>query len=190
MSISLLARAAGLAKGLFGGAKVAAGAKAAGAAAKGLQGRRMAAQALHSYMGGPVNATNLAVNFGMDAGFGVMQGIATPGDLGDKVIAGTASAVGGALGGIGAVSALGKHKNNAGLRMMGEFGGGWGGDMVGQMGGDMLLRAKGGGTTPWEKVQMDSDQQYRQQLERELMAQYGIGGYQPTDLIDSTGGLA
>ena len=46
-----------------------------------------------------------------------------------------------------------------------------GGDMMGQMVGDGLLRAKGGGTTPWEKLQQEGDQEYRAQLEREILAQ-------------------
>ena len=33
------------------------------------------------------------------------------------------------------------------------------------------------------KVQQDSDQQYRQELERQILATYGIGGYNQTDLI-------
>ena len=61
--------------------------------------------------------------------------------------------------------------------------GGIAGDMVGQSVGDVVLRAKGGGTTPWEKLQQEGDQQYRQELERQILASYGIGGYNQTDLI-------
>ena len=152
--------------------------------------KRFAGNALNDYMGpGGVTPTNLAMNFGFDAGFGVLQGINTPGDLGDKLIAGTTSAVGGAMGGVGAVGMLGKYKNNPALRMMGEFGGGYGGDMMGQMVGDGLLRAKGGGTTPWEKIQQDGDAQYRAQLEREILAQHGIGGYNVPDYFMGENGL-
>ena len=147
--------------------------------------RRFAGKALNDYMGpGGFTPTNIALNFGMDGAFGVLQGINTPGDLGDKIIAGTASGVGGALGGIGAVSALGKHRNNPAIRMLGEVGGGFGGDFAGQAVGDTAMRLKGGGTTPYEKLAASQDQEYRQQLEREILASLGLGGYQPSDLIN------
>ena len=38
---------------------------------------------------------DLVANFGIDAAFGVMQGVMTPGDLREKLIAGTTTAVGG-----------------------------------------------------------------------------------------------
>ena len=154
--------------------------------------KRFAGKALQDYMG-PDDIPmiqKIGMNFGPDAFFGVMQGAMTPGDLGDKLIAGTTTAVGGAMGGVGAVGMLGKHKNNPALRMMGEFGGGYAGDMMGQMVGDSLMRAKGGGMTPWERVQQEGDAQYRQQLEREILAQYGIGGYNVPDLFMSENGLA
>ena len=196
-------------KGLFGAGKAVGAAKAATgiganikaagipairAAASGggkLGGiKRWAGQALRDYMGPEgITPTNLAVNFGMDAGFGVMQGINTPGDLGDKIIAGTASGLGGALGGIGAVGLIPGAKKNMGMRMLAEFGGGYAGDMGGQMLGDTVLRAKGGGTTPWEKVQLSADQEYREQLERQILAQYGIGGYNVPDLFMQDNGL-
>ena len=187
-----LASALGMAKGLVGGAKATQLAipglmgAAKGAATKGGMGavKKFAGNALANYMGpGGVTAGNVAANFAPDAVFGVMQGAMTPGDLGDKLIAGGSTAIGGALGGVGAVSALGKFGQQGGGRMLAEFGGGMLGDMVGQGAGDVVLRAKGGGTTPWEKVQQQGDQEYRQQLEREVLAAYGIGGYNQTDLL-------
>jgi len=187
-----LASAVGMAKGLVGGAKATQLAipglmgAAKGAATKGGMGavKKFAGNALANYMGpGGVTAGNVAANFAPDAVFGVMQGAMTPGDLGDKLIAGGSTAIGGALGGVGAVSALGKFGQQGGGRMLAEFGGGMLGDMVGQGAGDVVLRAKGGGTTPWEKVQQQGDQEYRQQLEREVLAAYGIGGYNQTDLL-------
>jgi len=146
--------------------------------------KRFAGKALADYMGpGGVTAKNLATNFGMDAAFGIYQGAMTPGDLGDKLIAGVGTGVGGAMGGVGLVSALGKHKNNAIARMGAELGGNLVGDMGGQVVSDAVLRAKGGGTTPWEKLQQEGDQQYRQEIERQMLAQLGIGGYNQTDLL-------
>ena len=148
--------------------------------------RRMAGQALEGYLGEKPTLGNLASNFGFDAAFGVMQGMATPGDLGDKLIAGVSTGVGGALGGVGAVGTAraltGKTPQGFGRQVL-EFGGGYGGDMLGQMGGDALMRIKGGGTTPWEKVQQSADQEYRAQLEREMLARMGVGGYNQTDLF-------
>jgi hypothetical protein len=187
-----LASAVGMAKGLVGGAKATQlaipglMATGKGAAAKTAMGgvKKFAGNALANYMGpGGVTAGNIAANFAPDAVFGVMQGAMTPGDLGDKIIAGGSTAIGGALGGVGAVSALGKFGQQGGGRMLAEFGGGMLGDMGGQMVGDQVLRAKGGGLTPWEKVQQEGDQEYRQQLEREVLAAYGIGGYNQTDLL-------
>ena len=179
-------------KGLMGAGKVAGAAKGAASAGKLAVIKRFAGKALMDYMG-PDDIPmiqKIGMNFGPDAFFGVMQGAMTPGDLGDKLIAGTTTAVGGAMGGVGAVGMLGKHKNNPALRMMGEFGGGYAGDMVGQMVGDGLLRAKGGGTTPWEKLQQEGDQQYRAQIEREILAQMGIGGYNVPDLFMQDNGFA
>ena len=191
-----LASAVGMAKGLVGGAAAkqlaipglmgAGKAAAAQTAARGGLGavKKFAGKALADYMGpGGVTAKNLATNFGMDAAFGLYQGAMTPGDLGDKLIAGVGTGVGGAMGGVGLVSALGKHKNNAIARMGAELGGNLVGDMGGQVVSDAVLRAKGGGTTPWEKLQQEGDQQYRSEIERQMLAQLGIGGYNQTDLI-------
>ena len=183
----LLAKAVGFAKGLSG-LGIAKTAPAMGGFMKGAAARagatKFAGKALADYMGpGGMSAGNIAMNFGPDILFGGMQGVMTPGDIGDKIIAGTTTAVGGAMGGVGAVGALGKYKNNMGARIMAEMGGGIAGDMVGQGVGDSVMRVKGGGTTPWEKIQQEGDQQYRQELERQILATYGLGGYNQTDLI-------
>ena len=36
------------------------------------------------------------------------------------------------------------------------------------------LRMKGGGTTPYEKQSATADQQYKAQIEQEMMRKYGI----------------
>ena len=134
--------------------------------------KRFAGQALNDYMGpGGVTPGNIAMNFGPDLLFGGLAGAMTPGDLGDKLIAGTTTAVGGAMGGVGAVGMLGKYKNNPALRLMGEMGGGIAGDMVGQNVGDSILRVKGGGMTPYEREAMLADAEYRRQIEAELISQ-------------------
>ena len=187
-----LASAVGMAKGLVGGTAARQLAipglmgAAKGAATKGGMGavKKFAGKALADYMGpGGVTAKNLAANFGLDAALGIYQGAMTPGDLGDKLIAGVGTGMGGAMGGVGLVSALGKHKNNQLARMGAELGGNLVGDMGGQIVSDQVLRAKGGGTTPWEKLQQEGDQKYRQEIERQMLAQLGIGGYNQTDLL-------
>ena len=133
-------------------------------------------------MGGTPNLTNIGQNFGLDAAFGVMQGMNTPGDLGDKIIAGTTSAVGGGLGGIAATTMIPGGMGK--LRWLTEIGGGYAGDMAGQAVGDVAMRLKSkDGMTPWERLQTEGDAEYRAQLERETLAKYGLGGYQPTDLF-------
>ena len=92
----------GFAKGAAARAAIGGAAKKVGAGKVG----KFAGDALSKYMGpGGVTAGNIAANFAPDAVFGVMQGAMTPGDLGDKIIAGGSTAIGGALGGVGAVSA-------------------------------------------------------------------------------------
>lgn len=180
-----LAKLTGAIKGL-GAAKQLAipGLQAAAGGGKMATAKKFAGDALARYMGpGGVTTGNIIANFSPDLVFGAMQGAMTPGDLGDKLIAGTTTAVGGALGGIGAVSAMGKYGQTGPGRMLAEFGGGMLGDMAGQGVGDAVLRVKGGGTTPFEKVQQSADQEYRQQLERQILAAYGIGGYNQTDLL-------
>ena len=169
-------------KGLFAGGKAAAGIGAGKQLAiPGLQAmtggkmgaiKRFAGQALTDYMGpGGVTPGNIAMNFGPDLLFGGLQGVMTPGDLGDKLIAGTTTAVGGAMGGVGAVGMLGKHKNVPALRLMGEMGGGIAGDMIGQGVGDSLMRLKGGGMTPYEKEAMLADAEYRRRIQEDMISQ-------------------
>jgi hypothetical protein len=62
-----------------------------------------------------------------------------------------------------------------------------GGDMVGQGVADGLLRIKGGGTTPYEK--MAAEQQ--RELEQRILSQYlsGKGGYPTRDPMLAANGL-
>jgi hypothetical protein len=52
--------------------------------------------------------------------------------------------------------------------MMSEIVGGVGGDYAGMMVGDQVLRAKGGGMTPWEKMAIEE----RRLLEQQIIAEY------------------
>jgi hypothetical protein len=114
----------------------------------------------------PWTREGLITQFAPDVLFGTLGGVMTPGDLGDKVIAGTAQAVGGGLGGVG-LRGLTGAKSGAGI-MMSEIVGGVGGDYAGMMVGDQVLRAKGGGMTPWEKMAIEE----RRLLEEQIIAEY------------------
>ena len=103
-----------------------------------------------------------------DIMFGGLEAAMTPGDIGDKIIAGTGSAMGGALGGL----ALGKlgGKNQAlgtALDMAGSIAGDFGGRAV----SDAVLRGKdaitgGQGLTPYEKMSQEHSKWKCCRLER------------------------
>tara|TARA_R110002049_G_scaffold216816_1_gene388277 strand:- start:197 stop:841 length:645 start_codon:yes stop_codon:yes gene_type:complete len=161
--------------GLMGAAKAGgtrmAGGKLAGLGTKMLGGLKAAV---------PRTMDDAALMIGPDVLFGGIAGAMTPGDLGDKLIAGTSTAVGGAVGGIGVRGALGgvapkMMATKPYMQMGAELVGGMGGDIAAQGVADNILRVKGGGTTPYEK--MAADQQ--KELEQQILQQYlsGKGGY-------------
>ena len=160
---------------------------AAGAAGKtfaGANANRMSATRLLDWAKSPQGVEALAL-YTPDAIGGVMTAMHTPGDLGDKAIAAVTMGGGSALGGAGARKLLGNRGGQIG-RIVADMAGGELGYTGGAMVQDAALRAKGGGTTPYEKL----DAQYRQQLEREILAQYGLGGYDLGDLFLQQNGLA
>ena len=168
--------------GVKGGLKVAHAGRKAGQVLSnsGIAGR--AAEGIRQAI--PRNMDDAALMIGPDILFGGLAGAMTPGDIGDKLIAGGMTAVGGAAGGIGMRGALGgiapeAMKNHAYMQMGAELVGGLGGDMAGQGVADGLLRIKGGGQTPYEK--MAADQQ--KQLEQDILRRYlsGKGGYPEQD---------
>ena len=192
----------GLAKGIIGGGKAAAGVKAAvgvgpqlTGATKGAFMRRAAGDALGkagTYIGShtPKSLTDaanlivgkdlmskpadLAFRLAPDAAFGLMGAAMTPGDLGDKAIAGTTQFLGGGLTGL----AMGRGARAMGASQrvadMVDMGGSIAGDMIGMQVGDGLMRIKGGGMTPWEKQAAEQDELYRAQVMQELQQQFGL----------------
>ena len=129
--------------------------------------------------------TNTALMFGPDLAFGAMAGAMTPGDLGDKMIAGTMTGVGGALGGVGLRSLY--PGSNSAIMMGLELGGGLGGDMLGQGIADSMLRVKGGGTTPYEKMAAEQQRELEQDILRRVLS--GKGGYPAQDQFLASNGL-
>lgn len=133
------------------------------------------------------NPLQIAYRIVPDVGFGVLAGVQTPGDLGDKLIAGGAQAAGGVLGGIttgGAVkSVLGRTKMNpkyvSGVSDLADMIGSYGGDFAGMMVGDNIQRGKdilmgGQGFTPYERMSIEEQERYAELLKQQILAQYGL----------------
>ena len=133
-----------------------------------------------------------------DLFFGGVAGLMTPGDLGDKLIAGTTATAGGALGSMGLRAGInavrpgavipGAANYRGGVDMMSEIIGGFGGDVAANGVADGIMRIKGGGTTPWEKMAADQQQQMEQEILRKYLS--GKGGYPTVDPTLASNGLA
>jgi hypothetical protein len=100
--------------------------------------------------------------------FGGIEATMTPGDMGDKAIAGLGSALGGGFGGL-ALSKLAGRNNNLGFML--DMAGSIGGDMAGRMGAEQIQRGKdklsgGKGQTPYEKLG-EKDREALEQMIRE-----------------------
>jgi len=202
LALPALGKALGFAKGLAGLGGVAAGKTAAAEAAlAGLRGGQAARIAAKKFAGDALakagtlvpknigeaakmivgndlynNKGQLIGRLAPDALFGVITAATTEGDIGDKLIAGTASAAGGGLGGIAAGRAANAAKLGNTVGFLADMGGSIAGDMVGMKIAEETMRLKGGGTTPMEKMMMEQDAIYRAQLEQEFLNKYGLGG--------------
>jgi len=201
-AIPLLTKAGVALKGLAGAGAVKqlvipglmAGTK--GAAAKGILGKLGTRMAGSKFLANaatmmPKTKTELAMRVAPDAIFGVMAGAMTPGDLGDKLIAGTTATAGGALGGLAARGAIGgispKLMNNPIMDISTEMIGGMAGDIAAQGVADGILRAKGGGMTPYEKMAAEQQKELEQQILRQYLS--GKGGYPSQDNFLTANGL-
>lgn len=194
MAIPLVAPAvAGLAKlglgaklsGALGAAKGLVGAGAAKQLAiPGLQvaaknaGARMAGDAMFkSGLGkavfGDMTKGQIGMRLAPDLMFGGVAGLMTPGDLGDKLIAGGAQAVGGGLGGVAVGRAAGRMGETAGF--LGDMAGSFAGDFAGMAVGDNMMRGKdrllgGKGQTPYEKLNEEQQSALVQQIRNQTLA--------------------
>jgi hypothetical protein len=135
--------------------------------------------------------TEIVGRLAPDALFGVMEGVMTPGDLGDKIIAGSGAAIGGATGGL----ALGKLGGNTPAGFLLDMGGSIGGDMIGRMASDQILRGKdaisgGKGQTPFEKMGEQQQLEMIQAGKTQALAELGLlpSSYQQY-LVDPTTGM-
>ncbi len=113
-----------------------------------------------------------------DIGFGALTGMMTPGDLGDKFIAGaTDAAVGAGLTG-GLRGVIGARPGTA-LSTAIEYGGGMATGFASQPVSEALLRLKGGGLSPYDKLQQEQYAGIRQQVEEEVYQQLMAGNRSP-----------
>jgi len=125
------------------------------------------------------SAGEIALRLVPDVGFGALAAVQTPGDIGDKLIAGSAQAAGGILGGIGTAGALRKMGAGGAIQNLGDMAGSVVGDFAGMAVGDNTMRIKdrvmgGYGETPWERMGAQQQAEYAQQLEQQILAQYGL----------------
>lgn len=131
---------------------------------------------------GGMTGGQIAGRLAPDALFGVLAATQTPGDIGDKLIAGGASAIGGGLGGLAVGRAVGSIpglRNNMTVQNIADFAGSIGGDYAGMYAGDQVMRGKdmlagGQGLTPYERLGAEDQQAFAQNLERQILAQYGL----------------
>lgn len=140
----------------------------------------------------------IALRIVPDVGFGVLAATQTPGDLGDKLIAGGSQAIGGILGGVGTTGLLRKIpglENQQALLNLADMVGSVGGDFAGMAVGDNVARAKdalmgGSGQTAWERMGQQEQAAFAQQLENQILAQYGLlPGTREQYAIDPTTGM-
>ena len=135
---------------------------------------RFAGDAL-KYFTKDIGAGEMAARLGMDAIGGTMAAIYTPGDIGDKLIAGTASTIGGAAGGL----MLGKVGGPGIMGTALDFGGSMLGDIGASMLGEQAMKGKSalqgeGFRTPWEKMSDEQQKMMAEQIKNDVLRQYGL----------------
>jgi hypothetical protein len=136
---------------------------------------RFAGKALQ-YLTKGIGPGEMTARLSMDALGGLMAAAYTPGDLGDKIIAGTASTLGGAAGGL----ALGKL--GGGNPMLGtalDFAGSIGGDMAASVLGEQAMKGKSalqgeGFRSPYQKLSDEQQKQLAEAIRADVMRQYGL----------------
>ena len=134
-----------------------------------------ALNALKSLFAGQ-SSGEIALRLAPDIGFGVLEGVMTPGDIGDKLIAGASSGLGGATGGL----LLGKlGGGNPMLTQALDMAGSIGGDFAGRAGGDLLMKGKdklmgGKGQNPYERMGEAQQEAFAEDVRAQLLAELGL----------------
>ena len=126
---------------------------------------------------GQMGKGQIAARLAPDLMFGGLAAATTPGDLGDKLIAGGASAIGGGLGGIALGRAGQRFGNTAGF--LADTAGSIGGDYAGMMVGDSLQRGKdslmgGAGQTAYERMSAEQQAAFAEQIRQQTLAGIGL----------------
>ena len=137
---------------------------------------------LNNFLFGGIGKGELAARLSMDALGGVMAAAYTPGDIGDKAIAGLASTIGGAGGGLVATRMGSKLAPQLASGIGGialDYAGSIGGDIGLSMLGEQAMKAKSyamgeGYLSPFEKIGAEQQAQMRAALEQDILTQYGI----------------
>ena len=127
---------------------------------------------------GDMTRGQIATRLAPDLAFGVLGGAMTPGDLGDKLIAGGTQAIGGGIGGLAVGRGLGKIGAGETVQTIGDFMGSYGGDFAGMAVGDSMMRGKdrlfgGSGQTPYEKMSEEQQKQLVAQIRQQTLQ--GVG---------------
>ena len=139
-----------------------------------------------------IDALDLAQTFGLDILFGGLAAAQTPGDLGDKLIAGGTQAIGGGLGGVGLTALTG---NTGKYRLLTDTLGSVGGDFAGMAVGDNAMRLKdslggGKGQTPYERMGEEQQAELAKELRQQILTQYGlIPGTREQYAVDPSTGM-
>ena len=152
-----------------------------------LQGLKSIPQVLTKELG----KGELALRLGQDALGGLMAAAYTPGDSGDKLIAGTASTLGGAAGGLALGKLGGSGLIGTGLDMAGSIGG----DILASRVGEEVMKGKSylqgeGYMNPYEKLNEEQQQALAAAIQKDVLRQYGLmvpGA--PTQYADQTTGM-
>ena len=113
---------------------------------------------------------NIVANAVPDVMMGTVYGLMSPGDLGDKLITGTTSSIGGLGGSMALRTALGPMAMRPAIGMGAELMGGLGGDMLSQPVADSLMRLKSpDNMTPYERMYKEQNEQMQALVEQDLL---------------------
>ena len=154
-----------------------------------IKGGRFAGDAL-KWLFKDMGPGEITMRLAPDLMFGGLEAAMTPGDLGDKIIAGTGSALGGSMGGV----LLGKAGGSGALGTVLDMAGSIGGDMIGREASSAILRGKdklmgGQGQTPYEKMSEQQQLELLQAGKTQALAELGLlpGNFQEYLVDPSTG---
>ena len=132
----------------------------------------------------------LALRVGPDAVFAGINAGAMPGDPIDKAITfGTDFGLS-ALPGLGAARVAKNLRASEGLQVGLDMMGSYGGSFAAYPASDALLRMKGGGMSPYDKLALQQQQEMEERIRQQLMAQYGLSPSSGTDPFMVANGLS